>query len=204
MLSDNGADLQCIIDAAADHVFRGRVDFVVGSTSRDFVLKRAADAGIEHVSFDPEHYADREEFYGLLRDRLNALGIECILLVEFGHLLPDFFVQAFYPNIISVHPSLDSRHIGEFDAGTACAQDVIDDNARVTGCHAHLVQTGPVQPGPTICEERVPVFEGDSIRRIRSRVKKAEHYMIPHLLTAWCEDRIVVDEYGGASIVADE
>ena len=185
-ISRNGADLQCIIDACADHQISGSVDFVV-SSSRDAIgLKRASNAGISSIFFDQAKYDSKDLFYQEIGKRLRSREIDWILLIEYGDLLPDWLIDEFSGQIVCCHPSLVPEFFGKEEAGLMMADRVRAEGGLVTGCTIFEVRSGQEDFGKIIAQDSVPVFDSDSVGHLYNRVKKLEHYLLPRTISDLC------------------
>lgn len=192
-ISKNGADLQCVIDACADYYVKGNVEFVVSSSEDALGLKRAQDAGITTLFFDPQLHKDRESFYRQAAEHLKRLDIDWIFLVEYGEFLPGFFVDEFFPKILGAYPSLDPQFLGSVDPGFRSAEHALEEGLEETGAHVYVVNRGSDPFGLSIAVEKVPVFpETDTAWTIYNRVKKAEHHIIPAVLAKFTSGEYVM------------
>ncbi len=199
-MTKSGADLQCIIDACADYKIKGVIDFVASSTNDTVGLKRAKDAGINHLHYDPERFFNTDEFYQACRDRIEKRGIKWIFLIEYPVGLPDFFIDWFEPYILGVHPSLDTDMMDTEDVGLMSAEAAIENGKKETGLLIYQLKhssRGTVHP---IAVEKVPIFDDDSKWSVYNRIKKAEHYSIPLVLGKCLAGNYKNDEEGIISL----
>ncbi|MDY3051718.1 MAG: formyltransferase family protein [Ndongobacter sp.] len=197
-LSENGAELQCAIDACADHVVRGTVDFVVYLRSDGSGLKRAVESDSYSEAQAVSGAPDREKFFHQLQEEMQERGIDWIVMLEAGEELPAFFVEAFYPRIIRLAPSSHEVPIGA--AGAMSVRQVLDQGIAQVGCTAYLVAPAG-HPLVVIETEHVPVFPDDTIFRLLQRVRKAGRYLLPRVLSACCEDRLHMDEENARVVI---
>lgn len=195
-LSKNGADLQNIIDACADYKIRGTVDFAISSSKDSLALKRAADAGISYLFYEKERFPTKAEFYQEIMRELKRREIDWIVLLEYEHRLPEFFIDAFYPRILSCYPALDFSYLGKKDIGVLSASDSLAKGVTQMGCTIHVVQSGWDYIGPILATETVPVFETDEIWHLYNRVRKAEHYSLPKVLRRCCNGELEIRQDG--------
>ena len=199
-MTRNGADLQCIIDACADYKIKGAVDFVASSTNDTVGLKRAKDAGINHLHYDPDKFDNTDEFYRACGDRIEKRGIKWIFLIEYPVGIPDFFIEWFQPHILGVHPSLNTDMMDLEDVGLMSAEAAIKSGAHETGLFIYQLKNsskGTVHP---LSIEKVPIFDDDSKWSVYNRVKKAEHYSIPIVLGKCLAGSYVTDDEGIISL----
>jgi phosphoribosylglycinamide formyltransferase-1 len=61
--------------------------------------------------------------------------------------------------------------------------------------------TPAVDGGPIIAQADVPVHDGDDETTLAARVLAQEHRLLPRVVAAFCEGRVVLDE-GRASITS--
>lgn len=160
------------------------VDIVVTSQDDSYELKLADDAGIEHLHFDRERFDSADAFYHDLVERMHARSIDYILMFEYGFYIPEFFIEAFYPKILAIHPSLTPTYIYDEDAGVKAARDIVEANGDVAGVTAYLLKPGG-PGGHVLQQEKVAVFDSDNPFAIYQRVRKAEYCMTPIILKKW-------------------
>lgn len=195
-MTRNGADLQCIIDACADYKIDGAVDFVASTTNDTVGLKRAKDAGINHLHYDPEKFANVEEFYRACGHRIEKSGIKWIFLIEYPIGLPDFFIEWFQPFILGVHPSLDMDMVDLEDVGPLSADAALAEGKKETGLTIYQLKHTSSGTLHRLADERVPIFDDDNRWSVYNRVKKAEHYMIPRVLGKCLAGKYSINENG--------
>jgi phosphoribosylglycinamide formyltransferase-1 len=56
--------------------------------------------------------------------------------------------------------------------------------------------TPAVDGGPIIAQADVPVHDGDDETTLAARVLAQEHRLLPRVVAAFCEGRVVLDESG--------
>lgn len=194
-ISSNGANLTCILDACADRVVDGVVDLVVTCQDDTFELKLADDAGIENIHYDRARYDSVQVFYDDLTTQLEARGIDHILLFEYDFEVPQSFIEKFYLKIMAIHPSLNPAHIHDADAGLLAAKDIKEAQGTEAGTTAYFLHpTDEVEH--VIAQEKVAVFQGDNVFAIYQRVRKAQHYMAPRVLSKWISGHYKIAEDG--------
>ncbi len=87
------------------------------------------------------------------------------------------FLEAFVDRIINVHPSL----LPEFGGGMDAVERALESGATQTGATVHVV-TADLDAGPILVQEKVPVFEGDTVETLRQRVHEAEYRILPEAI----------------------
>ena len=85
-----------------------------------------------------------------------------------------------HPSLLPAYPGLDTH------------RRALDDGARIHGCTVHFV-TAEVDHGPIIAQARVDVRDGDNPASLAKRVLESEHRLLPAVVRAFCEGRLVID-----------
>lgn len=187
-ISEEGADVQCIIDACADYKIRATVDYVVSSTDTALGLNSASYAGIPTYYWDPEHYNNKDEFYGAVSQSFHEKGIDVLVLIEYADLIPQWFINQFLGRIICSHPSLLPDYIGQEMAGYKSAVKAVENGEKESGCTVFRVDTYGKSFDHILAIEKVPIFETDSPSQVYGRVKKVEHYCLPRVVRAFVQN----------------
>tara|TARA_B100000459_G_C8583413_1_gene204380 strand:- start:429 stop:1073 length:645 start_codon:yes stop_codon:yes gene_type:complete len=111
---------------------------------------------------------------------LLEYDVELIVLSGYMRLLTSEFVEAYYPRIINIHPSLLPAFPGA-DAHT----DVLASGVQVSGCTVHVVDAG-MDTGTILAQRRVPVFDSDTRSLLAKRIQLEEHRLYPQIIDLIC------------------
>lgn len=184
LISGTGSNLQALIEATRDSAFGSHAEVVLVISNKDNVLglKRAADAGIPHKVISHLTFKDspspREAFDRAMTAELEAHNVDLICLAGFMRILSAEFVRRWKGNLVNIHPSLLPKY-----PGLHAQQQALDATPRDThsGCTVHYVDEG-VDTGAIICQEMVPILDGDTEDSLTQRIHKAEHYAYPRAL----------------------
>jgi phosphoribosylglycinamide formyltransferase 1 len=71
-------------------------------------------------------------------------------------------------------------------------RQALDYGVRITGCTVHFVDHG-VDSGTVIAQAAVPVLDDDDEETLRARVLVEEHRLLPAVVRAIAEKRVVVE-----------
>ena len=63
-------------------------------------------------------------------------------------------------------------------------QEALDEGELETGCTVHLV-TVEIDAGRILAQTKVPILVGDDAETLHARIKKAEHKLLPKVLSEW-------------------
>ena len=75
LVSGGGTNLQAIFDAMDSGKIRNaRVEVVISNNEGAYALERAKKHGVDGLCISPKHFADREQFYRALLDKLEEYG----------------------------------------------------------------------------------------------------------------------------------
>lgn len=164
-----------------------RIVAVISNRPRAAGLRAAADLGLATEAIDHTGFTERVDFDAALADRLEALGVDWIVLAGFMRVLGDAFVTRFAGRIVNIHPSL----LPAFP-GLHTHRRALEAGVRLHGATVHLV-TSSLDLGPIVAQAAVPVLDGDDPDRLAERVLAAEHRLYPMAVRWLVEGRILVE-----------
>lgn len=189
LISGSGSNLQSLIDACAAPDYPAEIRLVLSNKADAFGLERAVKAGIDNAAIAHKAFPDRESFERALTEKLEAAGIELVVLAGFMRILTPYFVERWRDRLVNIHPSLLPSFKGTDTHAKALAAGV-----KLHGCSVHYVRPG-LDDGPIIGQAAVPVLPGDDPKALAARVLTAEHKLYPACVRAICEGRVkLVDE----------
>jgi phosphoribosylglycinamide formyltransferase-1 len=191
LVSGSGSNLQALIDDIAGGAPYS-IALVLSNKAGVKALERAEKAGIPAQGIPHKDFADRPQFEDALVKALREKNVEVVMLAGFMRILTSNFLDAFSRAVVNVHPALCPAFPGMHGARQA-----LDYGARITGCTVHLVDAG-VDTGPILAQAAVPIFGDDDEEKLQKRIQIQEHKMVPRVLRALAEGRIVVPADGAA------
>jgi phosphoribosylglycinamide formyltransferase-1 len=188
LASGSGTNLQALIDRAAKGELGPARLRAVGVNVPDCAaLARARAAGLPTFVVDHRDYKTRVEFDRALLAALRAQQIDLVVLAGFMRVLGDELLAAFPQRVVNIHPSL----LPAFP-GVNGQKQAFDYGVRVTGCTVHFVDGG-VDTGPVIAQAAVAVSDEDDEAGLRARILAEEHRLLPAVVRAIAERRVVVE-----------
>lgn len=187
LISGRGSNLQAIIDAVGSRELDAEIRLVLSNRADAAGLERAREAQIATAVIDHKSYRDRQSFDGALVERLQAAGVEWVVLAGFMRIVTPLFLQAFPNRVVNIHPSLLPAFPGVDAQAQALAHGV-----RITGCTVHLVNEG-VDAGPILAQAAVPVLPDDTRDSLAERILVEEHRLLVETLQTIAENRLIVE-----------
>jgi phosphoribosylglycinamide formyltransferase-1 len=188
LASGSGTNLQSLIDRAAKNELGPAKLRAVGVNVPDCAaLARARAAGLPTFVVDHRDYKTRVDFDRALLSALRMHQIDLVVLAGFMRLLGDELLAAFPQRVVNIHPSL----LPAFP-GVDAQKQAFDYGVRVTGCTVHFVDGG-VDTGPVIAQAAVAVLDDDDEATLRARILAEEHRLLPAVVRAVAERRVVVE-----------
>lgn len=180
MVSGSGSNLQAIIDAIDDGRLAAEIVLVVSNRKAAYGLVRAEKAEIPTLYSPLKPYTDsgrsRKEYDTNLAGVIRPYTPDLIVLAGWMHILSPAFLEYFPDKVINLHPALP----GQF-AGTHAIERAYEafqaGEIEFSGCMIHYV-VPEVDAGPTIDQEQVPIYTGDSLEEFEARMHEAEHRLI--------------------------
>ncbi len=155
------------------------------------VLTDQPDAGALRIAKEfsvPCHFIDpinlcREEHDQLLIARLEATGVELVILTGYMRILSPQFVRHYKNRILNIHPALLPSFRGMDAFAQALAYGV-----KWTGTTVHIVDED-VDHGPIVYQRPVIVLENDTHDSLKARIQRAEYKAYPKAIKMFIERR---------------
>lgn len=194
LVSGGGTNLQALIDAQSrGEIVNGWIAAVIASKPGVFALERAAKAGIPGYVMARKEFSDSRAYTVALRDKLQELGIDLVVLAGFMTILTEELVRA-YPNaILNVHPALIPSFCGEGFYGLHVHERALQYGVKVSGATVHFV-SAECDGGPIVLQKAVAVEEGDTPEVLQRRImEQAEWKLLPKAVSLFCQDRLRVE-----------
>lgn len=188
LVSGSGTNLQALIDRGKKgELGPARLMAVACNVPDCPAVSRSRAAGLPTVVVDHRDFPDRAAFDRALVQALRAHQADLIVLAGFMRVLGPDFLTAFPGRVINVHPAL----LPAF-AGLRAQRQAVEAGVKIAGCSVHFVDGG-VDSGPIIAQAAVPVYEDDDEESLRARILGEEHRILPAVVRAIAERRVVLE-----------
>ena len=184
LISNQGSNLQAIIDAIANLEIHSKILAVVSNNPDAPGLRRAQKAGIATAIAERAGSATRKDFDHHLLQLVRDYDPGLVVLAGFMHILDHEFVDYFHGRLLNIHPSLLPKY-----PGLNTYRRVLDANDAVHGCSIHFVSS-QLDGGPVVAQSEVPVRADDSEESLSARVQDAEHKLYPMVIDWFARGRL--------------
>ncbi len=180
LVSGGGTNLQAILDAIDEKIITNtEVAVVISNNQGAYALERAKSHGIAAECVSPKSFASREAFNEALISRVDAYGLDLIVLAGFLVKIPEAMIAKYRNKIINIHPSLIPSFCGVGYYGLKVHEAALARGVKLTGATVHYVDEG-MDSGPIILQKAVEVKEGDTPQSLQRRVmEEAEWKILP-------------------------
>ena len=180
LVSGGGTNLQAILDAIDEKIITNtEVAVVISNNQGAYALERAKSHGIAAECVSPKSFASREAFNEALISRVDAYGLDLIVLAGFLVKIPEAMIAKYRNKIINIHPSLIPSFCGVGYYGLKVHEAALARGVKLTGATVHYVDEG-MDSGPIILQKAVEVKEGDTPQILQRRVMvEAEWKILP-------------------------
>jgi phosphoribosylglycinamide formyltransferase 1 len=176
LASGAGTNLEAIQHAIEAGRLSARIAIVLCDRPGAGALGRARAHGLHAVLVERRAFADRDGHERALVDEVRrAGGADLTVLAGYLRIAGPVLREALWP-MINLHPAL----LPGFP-GLNAVEEALAAGVKVTGCTVHFVDEG-VDSGPIIAQRAVPVREGDDAKRLRARIHRAEHRLLPEVI----------------------
>ena len=127
-----------------------------------------------------------------LKDHLESLEIELIVLAGYLKLVPGDVVSSFEFRIINIHPALLPSFGGSGMYGANVHKAVFNSSARVSGATVHFVDE-TFDTGKIIAQRCVDISNVNSHTEIAERVLKIEHSLLPDVIEQLALKKVTIE-----------
>jgi|SRR5579871_1713359 len=176
LASNNGSNLQVLIDFAKTDESYFSIGSVISNNPTSFALIRAQREAISHHLIDHRVVKPRELYDEKLAHCLQKDLVELVVCAGFLRVLNAEFLNQFQNRVINLHPSLLPKH-----RGLHAIEKAITAGDKETGCTVHLVDHG-LDTGPIIAQSSCPIFEHDNLEDVTNRIQSLEHALLPKVV----------------------
>lgn len=173
--SGNGSNFQAIVDAIRANKLSAEIMLVVTDKPKAFVLERAKTSGVTSFSFVPSEFESKELYEEMLKEELQELGVEWIVLAGYMRLIGPVLLSAYENRIVNIHPSVLPAFPGKDAIGQTLAAGA--ENAGVT---VHYVDAG-MDTGNIIAQQAFPIA-GRGREEVEQQIHQIEHELYPATL----------------------
>jgi phosphoribosylglycinamide formyltransferase 1 len=194
LISGRGSNMEAILAAKLAGKLALEIRAVIASRPDAGGLETARTHGIATHALDHKAFPSREAFDAALKNTIDALKPDYIVLAGFMRVLTADFVNHYANRIVNIHPSL----LPSFP-GVHTHEQALKAGVKVHGATVHLV-TPKLDHGPIIVQAAVPVLPDDTPASLAARVLAQEHLIYPQALRWLTEDRLKVSTEGVVQI----
>ncbi len=182
LASGRGSNFAAIQRAIADGRLAARVELLVSDQPDAKALEVARENGVraEHLPYDRKNRLDWEQRAAA---KLDAAGVELVILAGFMRLITPWFIQHYQGRILNIHPSL----LPSFK-GLDAQKQALDFGVKLAGCTVHIV-TEEMDAGPILAQRAVPVRPGDTEDTLSARILEQEHDVFWRVIADWAAQR---------------
>ena len=190
LISGSGSNLQAIIDAIEAGTLDARIACVICNNPDAYGLQRATRHGLPIKIIDHRNYPDREQYDAELRQQLESIAPDYIVLAGYMRILGAEFVGSFEYRILNIHPALLPAY-----KGLDTHQRALANSETEHGVSIHLV-TAELDDGPVLLQASYPIENGDTVADLQSKGHRLEHQMYPMVLRWISESKLIIDDNG--------
>ena len=190
LVSGGGTNLQALIDAQGTVIKSGEIVTVVSNKEGVYALERAKNAGIDAHVITRKECGSKEAFDIALRDYMQKMGVDVVVLAGFLAILGENFLAAYKDKIVNIHPSLIPSFCGDGFYGLHVHEAALEYGVKVTGATAHLVNE-ITDGGRILLQKAVEIQDGDTPEILQKRVmEQAEWIILPQAVELVCKGEV--------------
>ena len=187
MISGSGSNLEAIVKACHEKNIYGEIVYVISNNPEAYGIERAKKYNIPVKIIDHKSYTDRDDFDDALKEFLDNLEIDLIILAGFMRILGKNITEKFYGKMINLHPSLLPLY-----PGLNTHTQALNNKDEYHGISIHFV-SAELDAGPLIAQGKVSVKADDDLEKLVSKIHKVEHDLLPKVINELCLNNIYLD-----------
>jgi len=187
MVSGSGSNLEAIVKACHEKNIYGEIVYVISNNPDAYGIERAKKYNIPVKIIDHKSYTDRDDFDDALKDFLDNLEIDLIILAGFMRILGKNITEKFYGKMINLHPSLLPLY-----PGLNTHTQALNNKDKYHGISIHFV-SAELDAGPLIAQGKVLVKADDDLEKLVSKIHKVEHDLLPKVINELCTNNIYLN-----------
>ena len=187
MISGSGSNLEAIVKACHEKNIYGEIVYVISNNPDAYGIERAKKYNIPVKIIDHKSYTDRDDFDDALKEFLDNLEIDFIILAGFMRVLGKNITEKFYGKMINLHPSLLPLY-----PGLNTHTQALNNKDDYHGISIHFV-SAELDAGPLIAQGKIPVKADDDLEKLVSKIHKVEHDLLPKVINELCMNNIYLN-----------
>ena len=187
MISGSGSNLEAIVKACHEKNIDGEIVYVISNNPDAYGIERAKKYNIPVKVIDHKSYTDRNDFDDALKEFLDNLEIDLIILAGFMRILGKNITEKFYGKMINLHPSLLPLY-----PGLNTHTQALNNKDDYHGISIHFV-SAELDAGPLIAQGKIPVKADDDLEKLVSKIHKVEHDLLPKVINELCMNNIYLN-----------
>ena len=187
MISGSGSNLEAIVKACHEKNIYGEIVYVISNNPDAYGIERAKKYNIPVKIIDHKSYTDRDDFDDALKDFLDNLEIDLIILAGFMRILGKNITEKFYGKMINLHPSLLPLY-----PGLNTHTQALNNKDEYHGISIHFV-SAELDAGPLIAQGKFLVKADDDLEKLVSKIHKVEHDLLPIIINELCMNNIYLN-----------
>ena len=187
MISGSGSNLEAIVKACHEKNIYGEIVYVISNNPDAYGIERAKKYNIPVKIIDHKSYTDRDDFDDALKEFLDNIEVDLIILAGFMRILGKNITEKFYGKMINLHPSLLPLY-----PGLNTHTQALNNKDEYHGISIHFV-SAELDAGPLIAQGKVLVKADDDLEKLVSKIHKVEHDLLPKVINELCMNNIYLN-----------
>jgi phosphoribosylglycinamide formyltransferase-1 len=174
--SGNGTNVQSIAEYFAESK-DVTIKLIVCNKPTAYVLERANNLHIDTLLINKNMFYESDR----VRDTLQKIETDLIVLAGFLWLIPDNLINAFPNRIINIHPALLPKYGGKGMYGMHVHEAVVANGELYSGVSIHYVNQH-YDEGNIIYQEKCPILKSDTAEEVAEKVHALEYSCYPKII----------------------
>lgn len=181
LISGNGSNLQCVIDAIRDGIINYHISLVISDRKNAYGLERAKKNSLPTLYLPFKNKVEKREDYDeRLAEEIEKCKPSYVFCLGFLHIFTESFVRQFENRLINLHPALPNSFVG-LDCIEKQYNAMLRGKITECGVMCHYVDVG-VDTGKVIATKKLDVNKKLTLEVFENNIHKAEHELVVKVL----------------------
>jgi len=180
--SGTGSNFIAIYNAIQNGYLNCNLELLISDKPKSKAIEKAKTLGINHFSFSPKQYSNKEAYETEIVELLQSHHIDLIVLAGYMRLIGSTILSNYEGKIINIHPSLLPLYKGKDAVGQALL-----DKATKTGVTVHYVDSG-MDTGSIIKQVECPIQPNEQRETLEPKIHAIEHKIYSQVIKKLLEE----------------
>jgi len=173
LASHGGSAAKQVIKGTENGVLNARIGVIISNNKDSDIFKWCQENNVSVTHISGNSHPDELSKDLAIKSALEEAETDIVVLSGYMKKIGPATLDCFNGKILNIHPSLLPKHGGKGLYGDRVHRSVLESGDKVSGATVQIINE-EYDEGPIICQQSVPVLNGDTMESLKSRVQSIE------------------------------